>query len=128
METPEQWRRIETKSFDIDESDANAFHEALFGDGELSRKISKAMTFRLLLASVGIKFRVAEKEEEKEDGYPSQFYELSFTVSQEKAWMAVQIRRVCGVSLLRDKDFQDFEDEPPHETFDSDSGGEDYAF
>jgi hypothetical protein len=91
----------ERSKFEMKPEDLRAAHELLFGHNtELSRRISKKDTLRLLLAAVGMPFHIATHEGEK-DGYEGVIDEVNFRLGGEKPGItAADLRRVLGVPAL----------------------------
>ncbi|KIJ61999.1 hypothetical protein HYDPIDRAFT_169377 [Hydnomerulius pinastri MD-312] len=126
-------RRAEHSACTVTKEDLQEVHDALFGDSDeedsLGSKVGLVETARLLLASVGIDFRVAEDEEQKEDdgdGHRRSYREASFDFAAEKpAISAAHIRKICGIPPLEGDDTADLSQEQVTEAMDGSYDDED---
>jgi hypothetical protein len=91
----------ERSKFKMKPEHLRAAHVLLFGrNTELSQRISKKDTLRLLLAVIGMPFHIATQEGEK-DGYEGVFDQVSFQLGGEKPGITTaDLRRVLGVPAL----------------------------
>lgn len=100
----EEWKPVDQTEWGLTTSDLDAIRIALFGappstwDG-----VGNLDVVRLLMAAVGIPFGVAtEEDDEDTDGQdPAEVGTILWELDHEQ-WIALNIRKVCGVPLERD--------------------------
>jgi hypothetical protein len=86
----------------VKRTDLESIHCALFGsmDSGIGDDISLADVAKLLLASVGIGFELAEdnKSKDESDGFVRPYFELD---ADKPGISASHLRRICGIKPLK---------------------------
>ncbi|KAH8100025.1 hypothetical protein BXZ70DRAFT_200352 [Cristinia sonorae] len=127
-----RWKPIDQMEWGLKEADAKRIHEALFDTEERSplKTVDKVATMRMLLAAAGIPFGVARTEDGDDGQDPERIATVRWELDHDE-WIALNIRKACGVSLQRDAnykprsaddddDYPEDSDEDDDEEYDSD--------
>lgn len=98
-----RWHPIIQTTWGLDAHQIDRIRAALFGDEATcpANAVDRVDTVRLLLASVGIPYRVARTEGE-EDAQDSRCARAVSWEWEHDDWIGLNIRRACGMLLQRD--------------------------
>lgn len=123
-----RWRAVDELAWGLTVSDANKIHRTLFGKKTKSpgSQISKVDTIRLLFAAVTLPFNVAKSEDDKLSDCIDRRARIRWKLGNED-WVALNIRKSCGVPLKRDakykpkKSYVEEEDDDDDDSYGDDS-------
>lgn len=96
-----KWHPIVQTKWNLVPFQVGRVRAALFGAEGPTSAVDNVDTVRLLLAAVGIPYRVARTEGEA-DGQDPLCARAIFWEWEDDDWIGLNVRRVCGVPLLRD--------------------------
>lgn len=115
-----KWRPVDQTLWGLKEAEVSQLHTALFDSEDRSpvKEIDKVDTIRLLMATVGIPLGVARHEDEDDRQDPTEIATIQWEIDHYD-WIALNIRKVCGVPLKKDAHYKprsaDEDDEWPDE-------------
>lgn len=120
-----KWKPVDQMHWGLKQEDIDKIHAALFDTEERSplKGVSKVDTAKLLMAAVGVPFGVATTEDGSDGQDPMRMATIQWELDHED-WIALNIRKVCGVPLKRDANYKSRSEMEDDEDEDEDEDSE----